>query len=59
MTLLMPDPQEARLLGLTYPEYRTIWAEQVLGLKVRKPVGRPPNVTPVPGTVDALDMELG
>lgn len=55
----MPDPQEARLLGLSYTAYRAWWAEQVLGLKTRKPVGRPPNVKPVPGTVDALDMEQG
>lgn len=44
--------------ALSYPKYRA-WRTEQLGRPFPKKLGRPPKRKPVPGTVDALDPELG
>lgn len=58
MTYLMPDPEEARFLGLTtsYADWRVWWMQNVVGLPVpkRRTSGR---FKPIPGVIDAADEE--
>lgn len=56
----MPDPEEARFLGLTepYDDYRRWWMNTVVGLSVpkRRTSGR---FKPIPGVLDATEEDLG